>query len=286
MSSVVIFDRPGPKGRATIAWVTAASVVVIGFALAMAVRQYWINGQFAAFRWQPFGHPAIWRFLLKGLGATLTAAAAAAAIAIPLGIVLAVGRLSPVLPLRWLAIVVIEFFRAVPLLLIVYLFFFALPRYGLNPSMFWKLVIPIGLCDGAVLAEVFRAGVLAVPKGQSEAGATVGLTNGQTFSSIVFPQAVRMVVPSLVAQIVILLKDTTLAYAISYADLQYSAQVLTSLYPTSLVQTFFIVALTYIAINMAISAGARALDQRWAAGAMGRSRSSTRNADALEGQMA
>ena len=129
----------------------------------------------------------------------------------------------------------------------------------LNPDLFWKLVIPIGLCSAATVAEVFRAGVLALPAGQAEAGAAIGLTPSQIFRLIEFPQALRMVVPSLVAQVVILLKDTTLGYVVSYSELQHSARVLVAS-TGHLIQTYLIVAVVFVAINIGISSFARQLD--------------------------
>jgi len=268
--SAMIFDLPGPNGRRTIRIVTVVSLLAIALALYLAYRQFAVNGQWEIRRWQILGQWPIQRYILRALGRTLAAAGAAAVIAVPLGVVLALGRLRRFAPVRWLAIAVIEFFRAVPLLLIIYIFFFALPKYQINPSLFWKLVIPIGLCEGAVMAEVFRAGILALPSGQGEAASAIGLTDWQSFLHVIFPQAVRMVVPSLVAQIVILLKDTALGYAVSYSELQTSAQLLTNISPSSLVQVYLVVALIYIAINVAISAGARGLDKRWANRAISR----------------
>jgi len=265
-SGAAIFDAPGPRGKNVMRAVTVVSLIIIAGAVYMAYRQFDINGQLQWRRWQQFTQWPIQRFMLRALWHTLVAAALAAVIALPLGVILAAGRLSKNFLIRWPSVAVIEFFRAVPLLLIIYIFFFALPTYGINPSLFWKLVIPIGLCEGAVMAEVFRAGILALPHGQAEAGAAIGLTERQTFFRIVFPQAVRMVVPSLVAQIVILLKDTTLGYAVSYSELQNSVQLLTNIRPESLVQAYLIVSVIYVLINGTISGAARLLDRRWSAG--------------------
>ena len=228
-------------------------------AAALAVRQFAINGQLDPSKWAEFTQWRTQRYLLLALGRTALAAAGAAAIALPLGLALAVGRLSDAKPLRWTATALIEFFRAIPLLLLIYIFFVALPQYGLNPDLFWKLVIPIGLCSAATVAEVFRAGVLALPAGQAEAGAAIGLTPSQIFRLIEFPQALRMVVPSLVAQVVILLKDTTLGYVVSYSELQHSARVLVAS-TGHLIQTYLIVAVVFVAINIGISSFARQLD--------------------------
>ena len=115
----------------------------------------------------------------------IDAAAAAAAIALPLGAVLALARLSENRPIRWIGTAIIEFFRSIPLLLLIYIFFIALPRYGVNPDLYWKLVIPIGLCSGATIAEVFRAGVLALPKGQTEAARSLGFSRRQLLTRMV-----------------------------------------------------------------------------------------------------
>jgi len=259
-----LFDTPGPRGRMTVRVVTFFSIVAILLAFGYAIHLFQVNKQFEWYRWELMTQPAIIRYIGQAFGRTLLAAAGGAAIALPLGLILAVGRLSKNRLIRWPSAILVEFFRAVPLLLIIYIFFFALPHYKINPDMFWKLVIPIGLCDGALIAEVFRAGILAVPKGQAEAGAAVGLTESQTFGRIVFPQAVRMVVPSLVAQIVILLKDTTLGYAVSYNELLQSAQLLTNTRTSSLVQTYLVISLIYVLTNLIISLAARRLDSRWA----------------------
>lgn len=256
-----IFDAPGPRGRRLIVIVTTLSLLLIIAAAVLAVRQFAINGQLDPAKWVEFTEWPTQRYLLQALGRTTLAASGAAAIALPLGLLLAVGRLSDLKPLRWAATATIEFFRAIPLLLLIYIFFIALPQYGLNPDLFWKLVIPIGLCSAATVAEVFRAGILALPSGQAEAGAAIGLTPGQVLRLIEFPQALRMVVPSLVAQVVILLKDTTLGYVVSYSELQHSARVLVAS-TGHLIQTYLIVAVIFVAINIGISSFARQLDLR------------------------
>jgi glutamate transport system permease protein len=276
MSAGSLFDAPGPRGRRVVGAVTAGSLALIAVGLWLAWRQFDINGQWQAERWAVVADWPNVRYLVRALGRTLVAAGAAALIALPLGLVLAVMRLSKRRLIRVVGVVIIEFFRAVPLLLIIYIFFFALPKYGINPGLMWKLTISIGLCSGATIAEVFRAGVLAVPNGQREAAAAIGLTDGQTFRLILFPQAVRLVVPSLIAQIVVLLKDTTLGYAVSYSELMVSSQLLTAISPGSLIQVYLVVSLAYVAINLAISRAATRLDRRWQTGAVRRFAAATR----------
>lgn len=252
MNQTVLFDAPGPRARARIRVVTAVSVIVIVAALAYAIYLFGVNGQLAPQKWADLGTWPIIRYLLKGLGNTMLAAAAAAAIALPLGALLALARLSESRPIRWAGTAVIEFFRSIPLLLLIYIFLIALPRYGINPDLYWKLVIPIGLCSGATIAEVFRAGVLALPKGQTEAAQAIGMTRGQIYWNVVFPQAIRLVMPSLLAQVVILIKDTTLGYVVSYPELQFSAKVLVA-NTGNLIQTYLTVTVVFILVNLAIS---------------------------------
>lgn len=256
-----IFDTPGPRARRNIFIVTVLSLIALAALIGYGVYLFWANNQLAPEKWINFTQWPTQRYLLKALGHTLLAAAGSAAIAIPLGFVLAIGRLSPRRWVRWPAVFIIEMFRAIPLLLIIYIFLIALPKYGINPDLFWKLVIPIGLCAGATIAEVLRAGVLAVPAGQNEAAEAIGLRDGAIMRMILMPQAIRMVVPSLVAQIVILLKDTTLGYVVSYGELQHSARVLVAS-TNNLIQTYLVVTLIYIVINVAISRFARYLDER------------------------
>lgn len=261
MSASAIFDAPGPRARRRIRLVTTLSLLSLALLVAYGFYLFWVNGQLAPGKWANFTLWPTQRYLLKALGNTLLAAAGAAAIALPLGAVLAVARLSRRWVIRWPATFVIELFRAIPVLLIIYMFLLALPKYGINPDLFWKLVIPIGLCAAATIAEALRAGVLAIPAGQAEAGRAIGLSERQIMWTILMPQAIRVVIPSLVAQIVILLKDTTLGYVVSYGELQHSARVLVAS-TGNLIQTYLVITVIYIGLNIAISRFAHYLDQR------------------------
>lgn len=250
--STILFDAPGPVAAGRIRIITAVSVVAIGVSIFYAIYLFGVNGQLDPAKWEIFTQWPIIRYLLKGLGNTLLAAAGSAMIALPLGVALALMRLSENRPIRWVGTGLIEFFRSIPLLLLIYIFFIALPKYGVNPDLYWKLVIPIGLCSGATIAEVFRAGILALPKGQSEAAEALGMTRAQVMRYVVFPQAIRLVMPSLLAQVAILIKDTTLGYVVSYPELQFSAKVLVS-NTGDLIQTYLLVTIVFILVNLAIT---------------------------------
>lgn len=257
----VLFDAPGPRAHRRIQLVTLLSVLAIAGVVALALRQFGAHGQLAADRWQPFTRWPYVHFLLQGVEGTLKATATSAVFAFPLGAVMALLRVSPNRAVRYAATCYVELFRSVPLLLLIYAFLLAMPRLGVNLPIFWKLVVPIVLVYVAVLAEVFRAGIAAVDRGQSEAAMAIGLRYRQMMRIVVLPQAIRIVVPALVTQLVSLLKDSTLGYVVSYPELMKQGNNLT-VYTHLLVQTYLIVALIYIVMNFALGQFAQLLERR------------------------
>ncbi|MEO6703596.1 MAG: amino acid ABC transporter permease [Jatrophihabitantaceae bacterium] len=257
----VLFDAPGPRAQRRITITTAVSILLIVGLLVLALDQFGAHGQLAAERWQPFTHWPYIHFLLQGVVGTLKATGMAAVIAFPLGALMALLRVSPNRFVRYLAIGYVELFRSVPLLLLIYAFLLALPRFGLNLPIFFKLVVPIVIVNIAVLAEVFRAGISAVDRGQSEAGAAIGLRYWQIMRIVVLPQAIRIVAPALITQLISLLKDSTLGFVVSYPELMKQGENLT-VYTHLLVQTYLIVAVIYVLINLALGQLARVLEAR------------------------
>lgn len=177
-----------------------------------------------------------------------------------LGLVLLVGRLSRSRIARRPAVAVIEFLRGVPTLLLIDVCFLVLPSVGIKLSAYWMRTLPVGLSTAAVVAEVYRAGVLAVPRGQTDAARALGLSKAQVFSLIVFPQAFRYIVPALVAQLVIVVKDTTFGYVVTYGELMQNAKVLIANY-RSLVPVYLVVAVLYCLVNYAISRASQRLER-------------------------
>lgn len=257
----VLFDAPGPRARRRIRIVTVASLLVLAGLVVLALRQFSQHGQLAADRWRPFAEKDYIQFLWVGLKGTFRATAVSAVLAFPAGALLALLRLSLSRPVRYLATAYIEFFRSVPLLLLIYAFLLLLPTYGVNLPIFWKLVVPIVMVNAAVLAEVFRAGVRGLDRGQSEAASAIGLTYWQSMRLVVLPQAIRLVLPTLVAGLVSLLKDSTLGYVVSYPELMKQGNTLTAL-THLLIQTFVVIAVVYVIINFALSQLANLLDRR------------------------
>ncbi|KPI09169.1 polar amino acid ABC transporter, inner membrane subunit [Actinobacteria bacterium OK074] len=257
----LLFDPPGPRARRRIRIATAASLLVLAGLLALAVRQFAVHGQLDRSQWWMFGQWPVLRFLLDGLGQTLLVTAVAAAFAFPLGCAVALGRLARARPVRALARTYVELFRSVPLLLLLYVFLFALPTVGLTLPVFWQLIVPIVLGNTAVVAEIFRAGVLSLPRGQSEAALSLGMTHRQTLGHVLVPQALRALVPALVSQLVRLLKDSTLGYVVSVLELLHQAKVLGEYYHAVL-STYLVAAACFIAVNAALSQAASWLESR------------------------
>lgn len=247
-----LYEAPGPRTRRKIVVGTVISLALVALGVAAVIRQFYVTGQLAPRYWSFLLEWTTWRFLLQGLMGTVQVALTAGVIALVLGLLLMLGRTSGVRPLSALCRVVTDFFRGVPSLLLIYFFFFVPAQLGLKMSSFWMLTLPVALAASGVLAEVFRAGVNAVPRGQVEAAMSIGLSPAKTMFKIVLPQAVRYVIPSLIAQLVVVVKDTTVAYVVSYPDLMQNARVLITSYD-ALVSMYLVVAVIYILINYLIN---------------------------------
>lgn len=248
----VLYDVPGPRTRRRIAVWSVISGVVLAVVLGLGVWQFARHGQLDLSRWAPFARWPIWEYLLVGLLGTLEAAAVVAALSSVAGVFLALGRLSHVRVVRWLSTGYIEIARTLPVLLMIYVTLFALPGVGVNLPLLWKLVLPLTVANAAAFAEIYRAGILSLPRGQSEAALSLGMTPALSMRHVVLPQAIRHVTPSLVSQLVSLLKDTSLGYVVAFTELLYRAQVL-SAYNHLLVQTFLVVTFVYLMCDGSLS---------------------------------
>ncbi len=257
----VLFDAPGPKGRRRILLLSVLSVLGMLALLAYALYKFGTNGQLDSGKWVVYLRPDYISFLAEGLWGTLKATAVAAVVAFPLGLLLALGRLAKARLISTIAAAWIEFFRGIPMLLVVYAFLLLLPAYGITVDRFWMLVIPMILVSSATTAEVFRAGINAVDKGQHEAAAVIGLSHAQAMRFVVLPQAIRLVLPSLVLALVSLLKDSTLGYVVSYNELQFQAKTMVSI-TRYLVQTYLVVSVIYIVLNLLLTKAALLLERR------------------------
>jgi His/Glu/Gln/Arg/opine family amino acid ABC transporter permease subunit len=253
-----LFGAPSPRARAVTRMASAAAGAVLLVLAAGVVLRFQSAGQLDARFWEFFAWPTTWAFLAQGLLGTVASGAMAAVIALVLGLVLLVGRLARPRLVRWPSMAAIEFLRGTPSLLLIYVCFLVLPSVGIKLSTYWMLTLPISLSTAAVVAEVYRAGVLAVPRGQTDAGRSLGLTEAQVFFLIVFPQALRYIVPALVAQLVIVIKDTTFGYVVTYGELMQNAKVLIANYH-ALVPVYLVVSVLYCLVNYAISRASQRL---------------------------
>jgi glutamate transport system permease protein len=253
MSASVLFDAPGPKTVARHRIYTILSLVALVGLVAFIIWTMYDNGQLEYALWEPFVTPEYIRFIIvDGLVKTLEMAFFSIIFAVVFGLVFGIAKLSDHAWVRGPAWLVVEFFRAVPVLLLM-IFFFYLLAIGEAPlDPFWCVVIALTLYNGAVLAEVFRAGINAVPTGQGEAAYAIGMRKSQVMNSILLPQGVKIMLPSIISQMVVALKDTSLGYYILAPGLtavgkpiylEFGNQV-----PTAIVITAF-----YVTINLILT---------------------------------
>lgn len=244
----MLYEEPGPKAKLRIRVVTGISLAAIAALAVVVIRQFYITGQLDPKYWSFFARATTWTFLGKGLLGTLEAAIMAGILAFTAGFLLMLGRISRFRILRGICTALIEFTRGVPTLLFIYFFFLVVPQFGIQMSALWKISIPVAISACGVVAEVLRSGVNAVPKGQTEAALSLGMRDGSVFLKVVFPQAIRYVIPALIAELVIVVKDTTFAYVVNFPDLMQNAKVLISNYD-ALLSVYLVVAVIYILIN-------------------------------------
>jgi glutamate transport system permease protein len=248
----VLFDVQGPRSRRLF-----AALNVVGALLAAALAWFVLDGlaeqgQLEASKWTALFTARTWdNFLLPGLVQTLRAAVVAVVLSIAFGLVFGLGRLSHLAPVRWVSTVVVEFFRAVPVLVMMIFFYLGIGRTGMvEPANvpFWAVVLGLMFYNGSVIAELIRSGVYQLPKGQREAGLVIGLTRSQSLRMIELPQALTAMLPSIVSQFVVILKDTALGYIITYPELLASARRLGA-GDGNILQTLLMAALVFVVIN-------------------------------------
>ena len=251
--SSVLFDNPGPSTRARHRLYSVISALVMLGILGLVLWQFGRTGQLSYSLWEPFVTPAYIRaLLLDGLLKTLQMAFSAIILAVVFGMVLGLGKLSDHRWVRRPSWIVVEFFRAVPVLLLMIFIFFAYGAGEGGIGSYWSVVIALTLYNGSVLAEVFRAGVLAVPKGQGEAAYALGMRKSQVMMSVLLPQAVKIMLPAIISQCVVALKDTTLGYIILAPGLTEVGKAIFLQFQDHL-QTAIVLAAMFIAVNLALS---------------------------------
>jgi len=261
----VLFDAPGPRARVRNHVISAITVVVVALVIWVIYAQLEAKGQLTAAKWEPFLTANLWTtYVLPGVEGTLTAAAVSIVLALVLGLLLGVGRLSTHAGIRWVSAVVVEFFRAVPVLIMMIFAYFLYAFYDVLPSQYLALagvVTGLTLYNGAVIAEIVRAGVHALPRGQGEAASALGLTSGQTMRSILLPQAITSMLPVLISQLVVALKDTAIGYQITFVEMVRQGTVVGSSYG-NYIPALMVIALLMISVNFTLSWFATWLERR------------------------
>jgi glutamate transport system permease protein len=253
VSISVLYDAPGPATIRRHRLYSVLGLVLVLGVLAFVVKRFYDAGTFEGEQWEVFATPDyVEVILVDGLLNTLKMASAAILGATVLGFLLGVGKLSDHALVRWPAWLAVEFFRAVPVLLLMVFTWYAI---GINKdgSSFWAVVIALTLYNGAVLAEVLRAGVNAVPKGQREAAYAIGMRKTQVMNIVLMPQAVKIMLPAIISQCIVALKDTALGQYVL-------APGLTKIYKEiflefdNRVPTMIVIAGIYIIINLLLTA--------------------------------
>ncbi|WP_030870714.1 amino acid ABC transporter permease [Streptomyces sp. NRRL S-37] len=262
----VLYDAPGPKAK------RRNLIFSVVFFVLLALLLWWVwqvlddKGQLEWSLWKPFTTSEAWTtYLLPGLADTLKAAALAMVIALPLGAVLGIARMSDHRWVRVPAAVVVEFFRAIPVLLLMLFaneFFARSTDVTSEDRPLYAVVTGLVLYNASVLAEVVRAGILALPKGQTEAAQAIGLRKSQTMSSILLPQAVTVMLPAIVSQLVVIVKDTALGgVMLGFTELLNSRATLAANY-ANVIPSFIVVAVVFIVLNFLLTSFASWLEKR------------------------
>ncbi|SDL78351.1 glutamate transport system permease protein [Corynebacterium mycetoides] len=267
--ATVLYDAPGPRARRRNTIYTVITLILLGLLAWWVVSRLAANGQLDAEKWTPFINANTWTtYILPGLWGTLKAAALSIVFALVFGVVFGLGRLSEIKAVRWVCAVVIEFFRAIPVLLLMiflYQLFAVFHLVAPRSLAFWAVVVALTLYNGSVIAEILRAGIRSLPRGQTEAAHALGMTHWQTMWKILLPQSVAAMLPALIAQIVIALKDSALGYQIGYVEVVRSAtQVASS--NRNYIPSLIVVAVIMIAINYALTVLATRVEMQLRAG--------------------
>ncbi|WP_329125118.1 amino acid ABC transporter permease [Streptomyces sp. NBC_01465] len=248
--STALYDIPGPKTRKRHMLYGVLSTVLIAGLVAWVLYLLFDTDQFTYEKWMPFEYKGIQELLLRGLGNTLKAFAYAAVLSIAFGAVLALGRLSEHRPVRWVATLLVEFFRAMPVLVMIFFIFVALKVQPLP-----ALVTGLTLYNGSVLAEIFRTGIGNVERGQREAAYALGMRKTQVMTHVLVPQAVRAMLPTIISQLVVTLKDTSLGYLITYEEFLHAGKLIASNldYDLPFIPVVMVISPIYIGMCMLLS---------------------------------
>ncbi|MBA8825651.1 glutamate transport system permease protein [Saccharopolyspora lacisalsi] len=276
MTNSVLYETPGPRAKRRAFYASFGVGAALLAAAAWALIQLGRRGQLTAEKWGPLIDPTnatfatLWNFLGQGLLRTLQVAALAMALSLVIGTALALTRITSAAWYRWAVVGVVELLRGIPVVIAIFFAARVLPELGIDLPTAWYLVIGLTAYNSVIIAEILRAGILSLPRGQSEAAYAIGMRRRQVLFSVLLPQAFRSMLPALISQLVVVLKDTSLGFVIGYQEFvrqgQISIQEL-----NNPIQAYFVIAVVFIVVNYALSRVAvfteHRLSRRSAAGA-------------------
>jgi glutamate transport system permease protein len=267
VSNPVLYDAPGPRTRRRMRAGSSVGGIVLLLVLGLIAFRLYQQGQLSEAKWGPLINPydpkiaALWSGLLAALSRNITAAVLAMALSLSVGTMLAVTRVTSAVWYRWLVVGLIEFFRGLPVVIAIFFAAEALPALGVDLPKLWYLVIGLTAYNSVIIAEVVRSGVASLPRGQAEAASAVGLTRGQSLRLIQLPQALRVMLPALISQLVVIFKDTSLGFVILYPEavrfVNIAIQELRNPIPL-----YFTIGVIFIVINHLLSRFAEWVERR------------------------
>jgi len=263
----VLFDAPGPRSRRIITILNIIVALIIIGVLVWVYQALAAQGQMRPHLWWNAINANAWvNYLLPGIQFTLQAAAIAVVTSVLFGLFFGFLRLAPIRILRWISMVIVEFFRAVPVLVLMVFLHFFISQYlstVIDPrnSAYYAVIVALTLYNGAVIAELVRSGVRSLPAGQREAALAVGMTTTRSLRHVEVPQALVAMLPSLVSQFVIILKDSALGYIIGFAELLRYSRHLGAGYG-NIMQALVVAAVIFIVINSILVWLAQVLSRR------------------------
>jgi glutamate transport system permease protein len=269
--STPLFDRPGPQARRRIFIGSIISGVLIVILAALAIRRFADQGQFEAEKWSPIFNPSdenfepLWSFLWDGMANTLRAAFWAMLFSLIVGTLFAITRLTATRAYRWLVVTVLELLRGVPVVLAIFFAARALRELGVDLDTLWYLVIGLTAYNSVVIGEIIRAGVQALPKGQTEAAYAIGLRRRATLRLVLLPQAFRIMLPALISQLVVIVKDTSLGSLLPYAEFLRQGNLAVQTLRNPL-QMLLVIGAIFVIINYSLSKLAEFVEWRLSAG--------------------
>lgn len=262
----VLYDVPGPRAARRHRIGTVVALLFIAGLLAVAIQRLASRGQFDSELWSPWINPSddsftqVWELVGRGALSTILAAAMAIVLSLLVGVVLGVARMMSGRLGKIPVVGFIELFRGLPVVITIVFVWRAMAELDVpidvlpgEPAL-WYLVIGLTLYNSVIVAEILRAGVASLPRGQGEAGRAIGMTEGQVMRAILLPQAFRTMLPALISQLVVILKDTSLAAVIGlgYFELLRRGNQISQVLDNP-IQSLFIVGTIFVVINYGLS---------------------------------